>query len=244
MIDFVNVTKAYPTGEIVIDDLCLAISAGEFIVITGKSGAGKTTLGRLLIRDVLPTKGTIVVDGEDLTKLKKKNIPLIRRKIGFIFQDYKIILDKTVAENIAVTLEIANFDKKRINEKIDHLLQLVGIPGKANLFPRQLSGGELQRAAIARAIAADPPILFADEPTGNLDKETSIEIFELLRTINNAGTTIIMATHDVTLIDLNPSRHIHLEKGKIVKDTTKEKKSPESESVETHGAHHHKHTSS
>lgn len=188
------------------------------MIITGKSGAGKTTLGRLLIRDLLPTKGKIVIDGEDLNQIKLKNIPLIRRKVGFVFQDYKIIPDKTVGENISIALEIGGYNRKKISEKISHLMNMVGIPGKEDLFPGQLSGGEVQRAVIARAIACEPAILFADEPTGNLDKETSIEIFNLLKKINDDGTTVILATHDVTLIGLNPDRNIHLEKGKIVSD--------------------------
>jgi len=231
LIDFAHVTKSYPNGDIVVDDLDLSISPGEFVVITGKSGAGKTTIGRLLIRDLLPTKGTITIDGEDLTKLKAKNIPMLRRKIGVVFQDFKIIPDKTVGENIAIALEIAGFDNKKINAKVDRLLDMVGIPGKANLFPVQLAGGEIQRAAIARAIACDPPILFADEPTGNLDKDTSIEIFKLLQKINSDGTTVIMATHDVTLIDLNKARHIHIEKGKIISDSDKKPKSDKSSEV-------------
>ncbi len=223
MIEFVNVTKSYSNGDIVIDDLSLNIKPGEFVVITGKSGAGKTTIGRLLIRDLLPTKGKIIFDGEDLTKVSAKKIPLIRRKIGFIFQDFKIIPDKTISENISIALEIAGFNPKKIPEKIERLLEMVGLPNKQNLFPLQLAGGEIQRTSIARAIASDPQILFADEPTGNLDKETSIEIFELLKKINSDGTTVIMSTHDVTLIDLNKARHIHIHKGKIVSDTGSKK---------------------
>lgn len=201
-----------------LDDIDFAVSPGDFLIITGKSGAGKTTIGRLLIHDLVPEKGKIIVEGIDLGKIKPQSIPVLRRKIGFAFQDFRIILDKTVGENIIVALEIANYDSKKIPEKVKHTLSMVGLEGKENLFPGQLSGGELQRTSIARAIASDPPIIFTDEPTGNLDKETSIEIFRLLQKINSDGTTIIMATHDVTLINLHSGRHIHLEKGKIVKE--------------------------
>lgn len=224
MIEFINVTKSYPNGDIVIDNINLTIPAGEFLIITGKSGAGKTTLGRLLIRDLIPDKGKIVIDGEDLTKISPSKIPLVRRKVGFIFQDFKIIPDKTIAENIAVSLEIAGYDAKKIVEKIKRLLTMVGIPNKGDLFPGQLAGGEIQRASIARAIACEPPYLFADEPTGNLDEATSIEIFDLLKKINADGTTIIMATHDVTLIDLHKARHICLDKGKIISDSSVKEK--------------------
>jgi cell division transport system ATP-binding protein len=218
MIDFIHVSKSYPNGEVVIDDVDFSVSPGEFLVITGKSGAGKTTIGRLLLHDLVPDKGRIVIDGVDLTKVTSKNIPTIRRKIGFAFQDFRMVPDKTVGENIIVALEIAGYDKDKIQEKVKHTLAMVGLSGKENLFPGQLSGGEIQRASIARAITADPPILFADEPTGNLDKETSLEIFKLLQKINSDGTTVIMATHDVTLINLKVGRHLHLEKGKIIKE--------------------------
>lgn len=204
----------------------MVVNPGDFIVITGKSGAGKTTIGRLLIKDLIPNKGKIIFDGEDLAKIPSKKVPMLRRKIGFIFQDFKIIADKTIGENIAIALEIAGFNPNKINEKISRLMDMVGLPKKENLFPLQLAGGEIQRAAIARAIAADPQVLFADEPTGNLDEETSIEIFDLLKKINADGTTVIMSTHDVTIIDLHKARHITLQKGKIISDTSKNKKSP------------------
>jgi len=229
LIDFSHITKSYPSGDTVLDDLNFSISPGDFVIITGKSGAGKTTIGRLLIKDLEPTKGKVIIDGEDLSRIGNKMIPLIRRKIGFVFQDFKIIPDKTIGENISIALEIGGFDRKKIKAKISRLLELVGLSGKENLFPIQLAGGEIQRAAIARAISCEPKILFADEPTGNLDDETSIEIFDLLKKINADGTTVIMATHDVTLIKLNTARHVHIEKGKIVSDS--EKKSDKSKEI-------------
>lgn len=229
MIDFIHVTKSFPNGDVVIDDIDFSVTPGDFVIITGKSGAGKTTLGRLLIHDLTPEKGRILVDGEDLSKIKKQNIPTLRRKIGFAFQDFKMIADKTVGENIAFALEISGYEQDKMQEKIKHTLELVGLPGKDKLFPGQLSGGELQRSSIARAIAGDPPILFADEPTGNLDKETSLEIFNLLKKINSSGTTVIVATHDVTIINLKIGRHIHLEKGKIVKEEKNSEKKEEKE---------------
>lgn len=233
MIEFKSVTKSYPNGDVVIDNLDLVVNPGDFIVITGKSGAGKTTIGRLLIRDLLPTKGKIIFDGEDLSKIPTKKIPLLRRKIGFVFQDFKIISDKTIGENISIALEIAGYNPKKIAEKVTRLLDMVGLSKKENLFPLQLAGGEIQRASIARAIAADPQVLFADEPTGNLDKDTSIEIFDLLKKINSDGTTVVMSTHDVTLIDLHKARHITLEKGKIIQDTGSKKKEKISEKEKT-----------
>lgn len=217
MIIFDQVTKKYPSGDVVLDNVSFHIAPSEMVILTGPSGAGKTTIGRILINDLRPDSGKVVVDGLDITKIKPGNIPALRRKIGVIFQDYKVIPDKTIYENIALALEIASFNQSQIGDRVTHLLELVGIPTKGNLFPQQLSGGELQRAAIARAIVSEPKILFADEPTGNLDDKTSREIYALLKQLNDMGTTVIMSTHNQNF--LTSQRHIHLEKGKIIIDS-------------------------
>lgn len=218
MIIFDQVTKTYPAGNTVLDNVSFHIEPNEFVILTGPSGAGKTTIGRMLIKDVIPTSGTVSIEGTDLQKVKGHHLSELRRKVGVVFQDYKIIPDKTVLENISLALEIINFPSKQIPERVTHLLELVRIPDKANLFPVQLSGGELQRAAIARAIVAEPKILFADEPTGNLDDKTANDIYQLLLEIHKLGTTVIMSTHNQMFLDRG-HRHIKLENGKIVFDS-------------------------
>ncbi len=218
MIIFDQVTKTYPAGNTVLDNISFHIKPGEFVVLTGPSGAGKTTIARLLIGDVLPSSGSIKIEGLEIAKTKKRDLGSLRRKIGVVFQDYKIIPDKTVYENIALALEIIGYPVKKIADRVAHLLQLVDIPDKSALFPTQLSGGELQRAAIARAIVSEPKVLFADEPTGNLDEVTAKDIYKLLKDINSLGTTVIMSTHNSNFLN-HSLRHIHLEKGKLVEDT-------------------------
>lgn len=221
MVRFNQVSKTYPAGNTVLSDVSFHIHAGEFVIITGHSGAGKTTLARLLIKDTTPSQGEIFVDGQEISELKNRDLPALRKKVAIIFQDYKIIPDKTVAENIALALNIIGLPADQIDDRIDHLLNLVEIEEKKHLFPIQLSGGELQRAAIARALAMEPKILFADEPTGNLDKETSLQILKLFQKINENDTTVLIATHDPEFISL-ADRHIHLNKGKIETDDKKE----------------------
>ena len=224
MVIFNSVTKIFPNGDKVLSQIDFHISPGEMVVITGKSGAGKTTIGRLLIGDLEPSKGEIFVDGENIVKARPKDLIPLRRKIGTVFQDYKIIPDKTTYENVALNLEVVGFGKEDIEKRVEKILEIVGIPTKKHLFPSQLSGGELQRASLARAIATEPHILFADEPTGNLDKTTSKEIFKLLKEINQAGTTVIIATHNEDILNLTNIHHIALDKGKIVKDSHPPKK--------------------
>ncbi len=219
MITFDQVSKTFPTGETILDDVSFRIHPGELVTIIGPSGSGKTTLLRLIYKELEPSKGTITIDGQNVTNLKSKALPKLRRRIGYAFQDFKIIPDRTVWENIALTLDILNLGEKVISERVTHLLELVGIEGKDKLFPGQLSGGELQRVSIARAIAHEPDVLLADEPTGNLDAETSNKIAELFNQIHNFGTTVILATHDPEIIKNLESRQITLKKGKITEDT-------------------------
>lgn len=224
MIFFDRVTKEFLNGVKAIDDLTLEISPGEFVFITGHSGAGKTTLLRLLLREFLPTSGTIYLDKTDIGQLSGPQIPELRRQIGSVFQDFKLLSDRTVAENIGLSLEIIGAKPAAIGERIDHLLELVGLGNKGELFPSQLSGGELQRTVIARALAAEPKVLFADEPTGNLDHDTATSIVSLLEDIHKLGTTVIMATHNQDIVRAGNKRTVQLEKGKLVKDTGKHKK--------------------
>ena len=217
MIIFNKVSKKFSDGTLVLDDVSISIDKGEFVFITGASGAGKTTISRLLLREITPTKGRIFVDNEEITKIKKSKIPLLRRKIGTAFQDFKLFLKRTVFENISLPLEIAKRKDKDIKEKVSKILSLVGLDGKEEFFPVQLSGGELQRVVIARALVGGPKILFADEPTGNLDLDTSWEIIDLLKRINEKGMTVIVATHNIGIVGSFDKRVIHLEKGKIKK---------------------------
>jgi len=219
MIKLEKVTKTFGTGAVAISDITLTIERGEFVFLIGPSGSGKTTFLRLLIRDMIPSEGSIFVNDIDVVKLPKNKVPHLRRKIGIVFQDLKMLMDRTIFENIVLPLEMSNTDKKTARERVDAILEQVGIIDQKNKFPIQLSGGELQRAAIARALIFSPDILLADEPTGNLDPTTSWEIVKILQDINKAGTTVVMATHNADIVNNLLKRTIALEKGKLVKDT-------------------------
>ena len=220
MIRLQNVSKVYNTGTSALMDISFEINKGEFVFLVGPSGSGKTTLFRLLIKETIPTHGVIRVNDWDLAKLPKKNIPQLRQKIGVVFQDLKLLRDRTIFENILFPLEVTNTDHKTAIEKAERILDQVGIIEHKNKFPLQLSGGELQRVAIARALVFNPDIILADEPTGNLDMTTSWEILKILQDINKTGTTILMATHNTDIINSLLKRVIKLEKGKIIKDET------------------------
>lgn len=221
MIKLDNVTKTFGTGTSGLDNISLAIDRGEFVFLTGQSGSGKTTLLRLLIRDTVPTQGTIIVNDWDLVKLPQSKVPDLRRKIGVVFQDLKMLMDRTIKENILLPLEVSGVDHGTASKKVDEILEQVGILSHRDKFPIQLSGGELQRAAIARALVFSPEILLADEPTGNLDTATSWEIVKLLQDINKSGTTVLMATHNTDIVNSLLKRVIALDKGRLIRDEKK-----------------------
>jgi len=223
LISFSDVSKRYSAKSVALSDINFTVESGEFLFLVGNSGAGKTTLLRLLIRDLLPSSGKILIDSQDVTRLPRAKIPELRQKIGMIFQDFKILADQTVYENVAIALEILGKKKQEIDRKVREVVKLVNLEDKLFLFPTQLSAGELQRAAIARAIIGGPKVLLADEPTGNLDPTTSWEILKIIKEINKLGTTIIMATHNADVVNSMQKRVIALEKGKLVKDEQKGK---------------------
>jgi cell division transport system ATP-binding protein len=221
MIQFDHVAKQYPGHGIALSDITVNIADGEFVFLIGPSGAGKTTFLRLLIRDLLPSAGSIHVDGLDVGKLPGSKVHALRRKIGTVFQDFKLLTDRTVYENVALGLEILGKNDKEIRTRVGDVLELVGLAGKKNSFPIQLSSGEMQRTGIARAIVGGPTILLADEPTGNLDPDTAGEILDILNEINKIGTTVVMATHNATIVNELKKRTISLHEGKLVSDEVK-----------------------
>ena len=218
MLKFESVSKKFRNGKSAVSDIDLRIDNGEFIFLVGSSGAGKTTLLRLIFRDLLPTNGSLFLNDIHINKLPESKIPHLRRKLGFIFQDFKILYERTVYENVAIALEILGKKRQEINKKVSEVLETVGLEDKEDYFPIQMSLGELQRVAIARAIVGDTEILLADEPTGNLDPKISWGILKILNNIHKSGKTIIMATHNVDIVNTMKKRVITLDKGKIVKD--------------------------
>lgn len=217
-IEFKNITKEYLSGIKVLDEVSISIDQGEFIFIIGPSGAGKSTVIKLLLREELPGSGEIFFQGKNILDILPKDMPEYRRKIGVVFQDYRLLESKTVYDNVAISLEVVDADKEDIKSIVPNVLSLVGLLDHSSYYPGQLSGGEKQRVAIARALAHEPDVLVADEATGMIDPDSSDEIIEILEKINSLGTTIIMATHDQRIVDKLTKRVIKIEKGKIVSD--------------------------
>lgn len=217
-IKFDKATKKF--GQITaLDEISFEIEEGEFVFLTGPSGAGKTTIIKLVLREFLPTSGSVQIDTLDLNKLSSKKLHKLRQKIGVVFQDFKLLPDRTVFENVALPLDLLSRGATEVEKEVGEILDLVGLSERAHLFPAQLAGGELQRACLARAVVSKPKILLADEPTGNLDPATSWQIVNLLKKINKMGTTILMATHNVDIVNSLSERVINVEKGKVAKET-------------------------
>ena len=221
MIEFRNVSKTYETGTEAVHDANFKIEKGEFCFLVGQSGSGKSTLIKMILKEVNPTKGNIIINGKDITFIKNKRIPYLRRSMGIVFQDFRLLPDKTVYENVAFAMYIVNATPRHIKRQVPMVLSLVGLSNKAKCFPNELSGGEQQRVALARALVNNPSMLIADEPTGNLDPDTAWDIMTLLNDINMRGTTVVVATHAKDIVDRMRKRVIHLEKGEIVSDKEK-----------------------
>ena len=218
MIQFKNVSKKYDNGTHALKDINLTIEKGEFVFVVGSSGAGKSTFLKLMMREEVPSSGTIVVDDIDLTKIKKRDIPKFRRRLGIVFQDFRLIPNMTVFDNVAFAMRVIGTKEKKIGRRVPYVLSLMGLNEKARNFPQELSGGEQQRVALARALANNADIIIADEPTGNVDPQMSYEIVDLLMRLNEAGTTVIMVTHEHSLVRCFDKRVIILDKGNIVSD--------------------------
>ncbi|MGI8607506.1 MAG: cell division ATP-binding protein FtsE [Gaiellaceae bacterium] len=218
MIVFESVTKIYEPHVVALRDVSLVIDKGEFVFLVGPSGSGKSTLTRLLLKELEPTEGRIIVGGRELNRLKRSKVPLLRRNIGCVFQDFKLLSDRTAFENVAYALKVQGESRAAIRAKVPEVLGLVGLAHKTGSLPDELSGGEQQRVSIARAFVNHPPLLICDEPTGNLDPDTSVGIMQLLYRINRTGTTVVMATHDREMVDKMRRRVIALEEGQIMRD--------------------------
>lgn len=218
MIRLDNVSKIYENGAVGMQNTSLNIEAGEFAFIVGSSGSGKSTFIRLLLKEIEPTEGKIYIDDRDITKIKRRQIPYLRRKIGVVFQDFRLLPSKTVYENVAFAMQVVETNPRIIRKTVPQVLAMVGLAKKAKAYPNQLSGGEQQRVSLARAIINRPPILLCDEPTGNLDPDTSWEIMELIQEINRNGTTVVISTHAKDIVDKMRKRVITIKKGVVQRD--------------------------
>jgi cell division transport system ATP-binding protein len=218
MIVFEGVTKVYEPDVVALQEVSFGIDKGEFVFVVGASGSGKSTLIRLLLKELEPTAGRIVVGGRDLGRLKHSKVPLLRRNIGCVFQDFKLLPSRTAAENVAYALKVQGDSRSSIRRKVPEVMTMVGLSNRMNSYPDELSGGEQQRVSIARAVVNHPPLLVCDEPTGNLDPDTSVGIMQLLYRINRAGTTILMVTHDREMVDKMRKRVIALDEGRLSRD--------------------------
>jgi cell division transport system ATP-binding protein len=215
---FDNVTKIYEPNVVALRDVSFVIEKGDFVFVVGASGSGKSTIVRLLLKELEPTDGRIIVGGRDLTRLTRSKVPALRRNLGCVFQDFKLLPSRTASENVAYALKVQGESRTTIRRKVPEVMNLVGLAHKMNSFPDELSGGEQQRVSIARAMVNHPPLLVCDEPTGNLDPDTSVGIMQLLYRINRAGTTILMVTHDREMVDKMRKRVIALEDGRLARD--------------------------
>ena len=218
IVEFRGVSKRYPSGDVGLDQSTFAIGRSEFVFLVGATGSGKSTVMRLLIKEVDPTEGSIRVAGHDLSEIVRKRVPFYRRNLGVVFQDFKLLPSRTVYDNVAYALQVTGRSRREIRDKVPDILRLTGLSTKLHNYPDQLSGGEQQRVSIARAFVNHPPLLLADEPTGNLDPETSIDIMRLLYRINRTGTTVLVATHDQAMVDKMRRRVLELSEGRIVRD--------------------------
>lgn len=218
MIEFKNVSKVYDTGTEAVHNANFKIDKGEFVFLVGSSGSGKSTLIKLILKEEEPTRGNIIINGKDTTFLKPKRVPFLRRSMGVVFQDFRLLPDKTVYENVAFAMYIVKATPRHIRRQVPMVLSLVGLSAKAKMYPNELSGGEQQRVALARALVNNPSMIIADEPTGNLDPDTAWEIMNLLNDINLRGTTVVMATHAKNIVDAMNKRVIHIDKGNIISD--------------------------
>ena len=221
MIEFRNVNKIYETGTKAVKNANFLIGKGDFCFLVGTSGSGKSTLIKLILKEEEPTSGNIIINGKDITFIKPSRVPYLRRSMGVVFQDFRLLPDKTVYENVAYAMYIVGATKRHIRRQVPMVLSLVGLSGKAKMYPHELSGGEQQRVALARALVNNPTMLIADEPTGNLEPETAWDIMNLLNDINMRGTTVVVATHAKDIVDKMKKRVIHIEKGDIIRDDKK-----------------------